>query len=93
MSNKFKVGDRVRCVMRNLPAIRYGETGTVSDVDYLFDMIDVEWDISDSERHDCGGMCEDGHRRYVCADELDFLHNSNDCQCNLNVLDVEDLFV
>lgn len=62
-----KVGDRIE-VLSDAFWASEGERGTVVEVS---GMIGINFDTYDPRRHDCDGLCENGHGFWYYPDELE----------------------
>ena len=88
--NKFKVGDRVKCICDYGEGATVGDTGTVvgGDCDWA---VYVKWDESRPCRHDCGGRCEDHHGWNVPKGNVEILYEVTDLG-TLPILDIAEMF-
>lgn len=88
--NKFKVGDRVKCIYDYGEGATVGDTGTVVGGDGSW-AVYVKWDESRPCRHDCGGMCEDHHGWNVPEGNVEILYEVTDLG-TLPILDIAEMF-
>ena len=87
--NKFKVGDRVKCICDYGEGATVGDTGTVVGGDGW--AVYVKWDESRQCRHDCGGRCEDHHGWNVPDTNLEILYEVTDFG-TLPLLNIAEIF-
>ena len=69
--NKFKIGDRVRCVEWYGDGAVPGDTGVVIGDDN-FDIVFVKWDDYRGCRHNCCGKCEEHYGWNVPYSHLEY---------------------
>lgn len=88
--NKFKVGDRVKCICDYGEGATVGDTGTVVGGDGSW-AVYVKWDESRECRHDCGGRCENHHGWNVPEGNIKILYEVTDLG-TLPILDIAEMF-
>lgn len=88
--NKFKVGDRVKCICDYGEGATVGDTGTVVGGDGSW-AVYVKWDASRQCRHDCGGRCEDHHGWNVPERNIEILYEVTDLG-TLPIIDIAEMF-
>jgi len=69
---KFKIGDRVKLINKDMVFFKVGETGTIRCFyEGARPDVGVEWDTKSNHRHSLHGNCKEGYGYYVFEEDLE----------------------
>lgn len=66
---EYSIGDRVRCIAE-YPGLSIGDLGTYLSKNEGWDAASIRWDKYDKYKHNCSGLCENGHGWFTPFDRI-----------------------